>query len=218
MKILGIILGAVGVIVIVLLVYLGYLGMFSKVTITEKPMGSFWMVYGRHIGEYKDVGPVMDGIYRDLKDSYSITTTKGVGLYYDNPQEVPKEKCRSIAGCVLEDKDAARVAELKKKYMVRKYPASNCVVAEFPFKSKMSIIVGIIKVYPQLGKYVKEKGYAMGPSLEIYDTPGKMTIYAMSTDLEQSLLESFLEPVEKVIEKEEALADTIVSDSGASIN
>jgi DNA gyrase inhibitor GyrI len=212
MKIFGIILGVIGVIIVALLIYLGYLGAFSTVTVTEKPLDSFWMVYGKHIGEYKDVGPVMDGIYHDLKDNYSITTTKGVGLYYDNPQEVPKEKCRSIAGCILEERDASRIDELKKKYMVREYPASNCVVAEFPFKTKMSIIVGIIKVYPALGNYVEEKGYTMGPSLEIYDKQGKKTVFVMSTDLELSLLESFLER-ERVVEEEEALADTVVSDS-----
>ncbi len=211
MKIVGIILGVVGIIIIALLVYLGSLGMFSKVTITEKQINSFWMVYGKHIGEYKGVGPVMDAIYYDLRNNYSILTTKGVGLYYDNPQKVPKEKCRSIAGCILEEKDVRRIDELKKKYMVREYPTSNCVVGEFPFKSKMSIIIGIIKVYPELGKYVDEKEYAMGPTLEIYDMPKKKTLYAMSTDLEMSLLESFLEP--EIVEETVVPADTVVSDS-----
>lgn len=194
-----------------LLMYLNYLGIFSKVIITERPVDSFLMVYQKHIGEYKDVGPIMDSIYYDLKNNYKIETTKGFGVYYDNPQEVAKEKCRSISGCVLEYKDAGRVEELKKKYLVMEYPKSNSVVSEFPFKSKMSILVGIMKVYPKMGAYIKEKEYKMNPFLELYDMPAKKTIYAMGIDLETSLFDTFLDP--SLAEVKEEIADSVVADT-----
>ncbi len=45
-------------------------------------------------------------LYYDLKDNYSIETTKGFGLYYDNPQDVDKDKLRSIVGCIVESKSS----------------------------------------------------------------------------------------------------------------
>lgn len=206
MKIVGAIVGGI---IVVIIVFLGYYGLFTRITVEEKSLDSFWMVYKKHVGEYKDVGPVMDAIYKGLKDDYSITTTRGFGLYYDNPREVPKEKCRSIAGCILENADVGRVDELREKYFVREYPASGIVTAEFPFRGTLSIIIGIFKVYPKLGKYIKEKGYAPRPMFEIYDTPGKKTVYGMSKDLDMELFSSFLEKqVEPIIEEEKEEVDT----------
>ena len=199
MKVVGVI---VGVIIVIFIVFLGYYGLFTKITVEEKSLDSFWMVYQKHIGEYKGVGPIMDAIYNDLKDNHSISTTRGFGIYYDNPREVPKEKCRSIAGCILENVDVSKLGELKEKYFVREYPASNIVTAEFPFKGTMSIFMGIFKVYPKLGKYIKEKGYEYHPMFEIYDVPGRKTIYGMSKDLDAGLFDSFLEKqVEPIVEE-----------------
>ena len=206
MKIVGAI---VGVIIVVIIVFLGYYGIFAGITVEEKTLDSFWMVYQKHIGEYKDVGPIMDAVYNGLKDDYSIATTRGFGLYYDDPREVPKEKCRSIVGCILENADAGRADELREKYFVREYPVSSVVTAEFPFKGTLSIIIGIFRVYPKLGKYIKEKGYAPRPMFEIYDTPGKKAIYGMSTNLDVELFSSFLEKqAEPVIEEEKEEVDT----------
>jgi hypothetical protein len=41
----------------------------------------------------------------------------------------------------------------------------------------MSILVGLMKVYPALEKYTKENGYAGGAIMEIYDVPNKKIIY-----------------------------------------
>lgn len=206
MKVVGVI---AGVVIVLILIFLGYYGLFAKITIEEKSLDSFRMVYQKHVGEYKGVGPVMDAIYTDLKDNYSISATKGFGVYYDNPREVPKEKCRSIAGCILENAEPGRIDELKEKYFVREYPASSVITAEFPFKGTLSIIIGIFKVYPKLGKYIKEKGYESRPMFEIYDTPAKKTIYGMSTNLDAELFDSFLEKrVETVIEEGTEAVDT----------
>ena len=203
MKVVGVI---VGVVIVLIIAFLGYYGLFTKITVEEKSFDSFWMVYKKHVGEYKGVGPVMDAIYNDLKDNYSISATRGFGVYYDNPREVPKEKCRSIVGSILENTELGRVDELKEKYFVREYPASSVVTAEFPFKGTLSIIIGIFKVYPKLGKYITEKGYESRPMFEIYDMPAMKTIYGMSKDLEAELLDSFLKkPVEPIVDDVDTL-------------
>ncbi len=215
MKVVKVLLLVCVVFAVAVISYLGYLGMFKKVTVVEKPIDAFWIVYDKHVGAYKDVGPIMDTIYYSLKNDYGIETTKGVGLYYDNPQNVPAEQCRSLVGCILEESDVFRIPELKKRFMVRQYPASNCATIEFPFKAKLSIFLGIIKAYPVLSKYLQENNVPMGPSIEIYDTPGKMITYAMSTNVEISKLESFLEP-EPVV-PEQVPSDSTETDTATTV-
>jgi hypothetical protein len=58
-------------------------------------------------------------------------------------------------------------------------PLANSVVVEFRAKSMFSYMIGPIKAYPVLNKYLKEKNYTVTTSLEIYDMPNKMIYYVM---------------------------------------
>ena len=197
MKIAGII-GIIAVIgVIGLLIYLSRYGLFSSVNISEKNMGPYLLVYKKHIGDYKNVGPVMHKLFHELKDNHAITTTKGFGLYYDKPQDVAKEKLRSIVGCIVEGKTIEDLKDINSKYGVKEYPASKCVVAEFPYKGKVSIILGIFKVYPKLSAYIDEHKYALTPIMELYDQPNEKITYISSVNLSNEVFESFLETDEK---------------------
>ena len=139
--------GLIGIIVVLgiiaLLIYLSRYGLFASVIITEKSTGPYLLVYKKHIGDYKNVGPVMDKLFYDLKDNHAITTTKGFGLYYDKPQDVAKEKLRSIVGCIVEGIPIEDLKTISSKYGIKEYSISKSVVAEFPYKGKMSIILGI---------------------------------------------------------------------------
>ncbi len=145
----------------------------------------------------------MDGVYYELKNKYAVETTRGFGVYYDNPREVPGEQCRSIAGCIVETGDLDKIEKVKEKYFVREYPSAQAVVTEFPFRGKMAIFIGIMKAYPLLGKYMEEKSYTMCPSLEIYDMLEKKIIYAMSIGLNTEVFDAFLKPKPEPVEEEE---------------
>ncbi len=192
MKIAGIIGIIVVLFVIVLLIYLSRYGLFASVHITEKSIGPYLLVYEKHVGDYKNVGPIMDKLYYDLKDNYSIETTKGFGLYYDNPQEVDKDKLRSIVGCIVESKSINELNILGNKYGVKEFPSSESVVAELPFKGKISIILGLFKVYPKLSKYINEHKHAQTPIMELYDQPNEKIEYISAVDLPKELFDDFL--------------------------
>ncbi|MDR0874503.1 MAG: hypothetical protein LBN27_13735, partial [Prevotellaceae bacterium] len=51
------------------------------------------------------------------------------------------------------------------------------VVTEFPFKGGMSIMVGLMKVYPALAKYIESQNLKDSPIMEIYDVQNKVVIY-----------------------------------------
>lgn len=188
--------GIIVVIVTVLLLVLAYFGLFAPVKISEETAGPFWLVYDKYIGEYKNVGPVMDKIYNDLKKD-GIVTTKGFGIYYDNPKTVDKDKLRSIVGCILDSKDEIKIDEIGKKYNLKQYPASKSAICNFPFKGMPSIIIGLIKVYPKLTKHMNDCKYPEMPIMEIYDTPGQVIQYIVPIGLDKKYFDSFLDDIRK---------------------
>ncbi|MDP8217652.1 MAG: GyrI-like domain-containing protein [Candidatus Theseobacter exili] len=178
--------------IILVLIALAYYGAFKKIEITEHATGPYLLVYKKHIGDYKNVGPVMDKIYKDLLND-SVVTTRGFGLYYDNPGEVEKDKLRSIVGCILEEKDRNKIDNLKDKYTITEFPVSNSVISQFPFKGKPSIFLGIFKIYPPLSDYLKEHNYAQGPIMEIYNVPAGKILYIAPVNIDKKFYDSLLE-------------------------
>lgn len=196
MRIAGIIAIIIVFILVALLIILSRYGLFSSVNISEKVAGPYLLVYKKHIGDYKNVGPIMEDIYYDLKNNYSIETTRGFGLYYDDPRQVDKAKLRSIVGCIVESRSIADLNKVSNKYGVKEYPSSKSVVAEFPYKGKMSIVIGIFKVYPKLGAYIKEHKYNQTPIMELYDQPHEIIEYISSVNLSDDVFDEFLKSPE----------------------
>lgn len=153
--------------------------LLSRVSIQEKTVDPFVMVYADYIGDYKNVAIPMDSVFNKLLKEDGISTSKGIGIYYDNPEEVPVEKLRSKVGCILDEKDLKALPGLKKKYKVFEFKKTDALIVEFPFRSRMSIIAGVAKVYPAIRKYAEEKNYSGREMIEIYDTPGKKIVYIM---------------------------------------
>ncbi len=103
---------------------------------------------------------------------------KGFGIYYDNPQKVEKEKLRADVGNILENPTPEVLAQLTPNYNIRTLEKQQYLVTEFPYKNQMSIILGIMRVYPALNRYIRENNLSEeGFVMEIYDVPGKKIIY-----------------------------------------
>ncbi len=179
--------------IIGLLFFLAKFGLFAKVIISEREFGPYWLAYVKHYGDYSKVGPKMDELYYDLKDNFSIETTKGFGIFYDNPQRVSKDQLRSVVGCIVEGKAFSDLEKAREKYGVEEYPASKSIVAEFPYQGKMSIIIGLLKVYPKLSEYVQKRQLKEAPIMELYDQPNQRIEYIVSPYLDEKALNSFLE-------------------------
>ena len=180
MKIVLIILA---ILVVLFIVIFAYYGGFMKISFRVENQGGEIVVYENVIGDYSQSAKVSDKVYYALLNDEKIETTKGFGIYYDNPKKVAKEKLRSEIGCIIENADSTILARLSEKYQVKTLPQSNFVVAEFPFKGKLSVFFGIMKVYPALDKFNKEHGYIESPITEIYDVPNKKIIYRKETKI-----------------------------------
>ena len=176
-KIMNIVLIILAVLVVLLIAVYAYYGGFGKINFRIENQGGETVVYENVTGDYSQTPKVSDKIYYALLNEEKIATTKGIGIYYDNPKKVEKEKLRSDIGCIVENTDSATLTRLSEKYQIKTLPQSDFVVAEFPFKGKLSVLFGIMRVYPALDKFNKEHGYIESPITEIYDVPNKKIIY-----------------------------------------
>lgn len=155
-----------------------YYGGFSKIRCKIIETGGETLVYKECKGDYKQVSKEMNTVYYSLLNDYKLETTKGFGIYFDNPKKINKNELRSEMGCIVEKGDTARLSSLGAELMVKTLPVEKYLVVEFPYKGMMSVLVGIMKVYPAINKYLKDKGYGEdGFVMEIYDIPNKKVEY-----------------------------------------
>ncbi len=175
LKIVGIIV--LSVIVLVIL-WLMYMGMFSKLIVQEKEMGPYTMAFEKFIGPYSQTKVAFDNVYNKLKDK-GFKTSKGIGIYYDDPTKVPAKELRSDCGSIIEENDLLRLIELQGVVEIKTISAGNCLVTVMPIKNSLSYMFGPMKAYGAMIKYAKEKNIELGleASYEIYDMPNKMIYY-----------------------------------------
>jgi hypothetical protein len=161
-----------------------YFGAFTKVTVTEKTMPAMTIVYAKHIGDYSKIKPVMDSVYLALLKKEKIGASRGFGLYYDSPRDVVQSKLRSLGGCILDAQDEQKADSLKQKgYKVAVLAQTKALYAQFPFKGPLSIIFGIIKVYPAMMKYQNGKKITPCPVMVIYNITRKKIEYVMGYEI-----------------------------------
>jgi DNA gyrase inhibitor GyrI len=115
---------------------------FNKIEITEKEMGPYKVVFKEHIGDYKETGKIMDEIYYSLLDE-GVETYKGFGIYYDDPKVVEKDKLRSIAGSIIEEKDYDKIDQLKDKYNIKTIDKTRSITTEFPFRIRCPLCLAL---------------------------------------------------------------------------
>ncbi len=168
------------VIVIIIALLFGlysYYGGFYDVKVRTETVGGETMVYKKVTGDYKQTSSVTNEVYNYLLHDLGIETYKGAGIFYDNPKQVKKEELRSEAGCIIEPADIHKLDITLCKYEIKQLPRRESVVAEFPYKGGISVLIGIIRVYPKLEEYVKTHHLPEHPVVEIYDVPGEKITY-----------------------------------------
>lgn len=167
---------------------LAYYGAFAPVVVQQHHMGPLWLVCEKHVGDYAQVKGPMDKVYARLRQR-GVETTRGFGLYFDNPQEVSKERLRSLVGCILESDDLGLIDSLRGEFTVLQYPGARSLQVSFPFKGGVSVMVGMLRVYPMLSKYIKDNGLRFVPMMEIYDVPHQEIRYVASVELSAEVFE-----------------------------
>jgi hypothetical protein len=159
-------------------------GAFANVTVSEKIVPHMTIVYARHTGDYKKIRKVIDTVYMNLLVKEKIGSSRGFGLYYDNPREAPRERLRSLGGCILDAPDEYKADSLRRDgYKVAVLPQTTALYAEFPLKGPLSVLFGVFKTYPRMITLLNEKNISPRPFMEIYNPSMKKIEYLMEYDV-----------------------------------
>ncbi|XP_053508440.1 testis-expressed protein 264 homolog [Ictalurus furcatus] len=160
-------------------VYVVYSGLLTEIHIStgSSPVKSITVAYKYREGPYKESGLLFEESCRIAPELPTV------GVFYDDPKKVPGPKCRCAVGSILSEGDQKPSAELQELYEkfgfhIFTFPEVTHVVSScFPYRTRLSIILGVRRVYPQLDCYIKDRKLCAHPFLEIYRS---RLIYYMS--------------------------------------
>jgi hypothetical protein len=175
MRILKWFLWIAAVLVIIAAGLLWFIGAFDQVKVSEQQVGPFTYAYEKFVGPYQNSGAVFTNVYKILKEA-SVESTRGIGIYYDDPKTVAAAKLRSDCGAIIELKD---IRKLRGKLLISRLGKKNCVVAELPIKTMFSYMIGPAKAYPTLINYAKARALKTAMVFELYDMPHNKILYVM---------------------------------------
>jgi hypothetical protein len=172
----------IAILIIILVSILGffaYMGAFSRVVIEEKEFGPYTYAYVEHVGPYTGVAEPMMKLYEEM-EAVGFNSTNGIGIYYDDPKNTPKEELKSDVGSIVSEEDMDKVDEFSDQFNFAELPQANYLIAEFPIKNVMSYMMGPMKVYPAFAKYLESKNIEVPTKgIEYYDMENNKILYMM---------------------------------------
>lgn len=167
----------IGLVALLLLVNRWYVGGFSKLEAKEQNMGAYMIAYTNFVGEYTKVWPSMTKVSEVLSGA-GVTSFTGIGIYYDDPATVSWTDLRSDVWAVINSQDVGKIINNNSWILVKSIPWGNKVIIEFPLRNIVSYMIGPMKVYPVIEKYMDEKWYKTTvPMIELYDMTAKKIYY-----------------------------------------
>lgn len=135
-----------------------YGGFSTPAPLVRAEAGPFHVVYVRHVGPYKKVGDVIKKLKSDV-EAAGIKDGLSGGLFYDDPKIAGPERCRADAIVVLKPEQLEKFKDhptLKTKTV----PRREYLTTVFPYRGRMSVLAGLMKVYPMYDKFAKENNLA----------------------------------------------------------
>ena len=139
------------VLIVVVIVFVWYMGVFQSIVIEEQDQGPFTLVYQEMTGnDMKQVGEITTKLDKLLAE-HGITHRKPLDVFF------PDKKAE--IGFAVEISSPGQLITLGEQTKVREIPVQHYMVSHFPWRNKMSFIVGYMKVDPVLKKYRSEHNY-----------------------------------------------------------
>jgi AraC family transcriptional regulator len=167
----------VSIIIVLFVIFLGtsfYAGMFDKLSLEIAEVGPYPIVYREHKGPYDGVRFTLHDVYRYLKTRRMQWTSKGIGIFYDDQQNVKPQDLRSIAGCVTD----TLLTNLDTPYKSQVLPKTGAIVGTFRVRSFLSNFTGTEKFYSVKDLFAKENSLQLaGPVIELYDMGARRIYY-----------------------------------------
>ncbi len=132
-------------------------GAFSHVTVHEEEMPGYSIMALTHSGPYEKIGGSFERIQK-IADQQGVPV-KMIGVYFDNPDLVPADSLRSLAGIRVNPADSLKMASIE-GVAPHVIPPGRAAVVTFETDGMVSMILGAIKSYPALSEYMAASGKA----------------------------------------------------------
>ncbi|XP_041944994.1 testis-expressed protein 264 [Alosa sapidissima] len=167
--ILSLILFLVLCLIVTIVLFVLYSGLLSAIDIRtgSPPIKKITIAYKFKEGPYKDCGA-------SFTEACSIgPKLSNIAVFYDDPKQVPEDKCRYAVGSILSEGDDKPDEDLLKEYgrfgfSVMSFPeVDHAVTTTFPNKSPISPLIAAYRVYPELSHYIYERKLSAFPFMEI---------------------------------------------------
>lgn len=196
-KILKYLIVLVVILALVLLGVYTYLGGFQKIEPQDGSVGPLEMIYTVHVGPYQGLDQAWTEFQKTWQEA-GLVECDSMSVYLDSP-EVSPQKYRTLLGCRLDSLNSKQQNDLKAKFPSVQLPKMSAVTAKFPFKNRLSFMLGAMKVYPELHKSLAANGKKSDLAIEIY---GPMSIiknihYYLPESLDKSKFEMMVEKNQK---------------------
>jgi hypothetical protein len=138
-----------------------YMGAFHSIAITEENRGPFTLVYrDMAAGRMSDVGDIttaLDGVL----ESRGIAQRKPLDVFFPDG--------RGEIGFAVEGVSGEQLGALRDAASVKVIGAQRYLVANFPWRNRLSFLVGFMKVDPALARYRDAHGYKKVEAIALND-------------------------------------------------
>jgi hypothetical protein len=152
---------------VVLLAVAAYMGAFRRVDIAEQDKGPFTFVYrDMAAGDMSKVGEITTALNAEL-ESQGFVNRKPLDIFYPDG--------RGEIGFEIEGVSPDRISALSTDSKLKEVPVQRCMVSEFPWRNRMSFLVGYFKVDPALAKYREQHGYRKAEAMALNN--GSVIVY-----------------------------------------
>eukprot|EP00008_Paramoeba_atlantica_P005186 CAMPEP_0201483588 /NCGR_PEP_ID=MMETSP0151_2-20130828/7790_1 /ASSEMBLY_ACC=CAM_ASM_000257 /TAXON_ID=200890 /ORGANISM="Paramoeba atlantica, Strain 621/1 / CCAP 1560/9" /LENGTH=202 /DNA_ID=CAMNT_0047866803 /DNA_START=41 /DNA_END=649 /DNA_ORIENTATION=+ len=166
----------VGIFVGVVVLGFGWVGFFAKIQPVIAIHEPVTFVAMKMKGSFRQIPTGLIHVEDKLKSS-GITEhdePQGVGVFFDNPNEVKEEELRWWIGWTINHEKATQFIDdpnHSEDLFVVSVPSREAVVATFPFHNMFSPMVAPMRVYSAIAQFIGEDpNLTMGPALELYDS------------------------------------------------
>ncbi len=185
MELILLFFGSFGAVIVLFLFYSGY---FNPVLFKTQTLPQYYLALRPLVGDYKNSPSIQAELMQELVDGGLVIDTTA-GIYFDNPKELEKDKLRSLVGVVIKAEQLDLFKALHSDARLVELEEQKAFHTSWNYKSGLSIMLAIMRVYPAIFKRAKRDHFEIFQSIEIYDFSQKRLDYYFPKQTLDSLWE-----------------------------
>ena len=179
-NVLFLVSGLLFILIVFILLFLFYHDVFKKVSIMDIDFQPFGFIFKSHKGSYKYNVEVLNQVADFVKTS-GITVVNAATIYYHNQRKSKSKQRLSDVGFMIAEQS---YRNLPTDIQVKTVQHNQYLATSVVYKSRFSVLLGAMRVYPAFRKELKKQGLSEREIIEIYDMRNKLIVYLMPRDAE----------------------------------